>query len=184
MKAHPFLLAALGAVVALSGCPSSKKTVVYATPDYQSWARTTDIELNYPIPGHQDRYRIPRMNAIGFSTSPTVEAGTRRWNFPEGTIIVKEIYATQRPAENETPIQLVMMVKAPRDPHAQGGWLWITRKMPGGSESVFMGNFCITCHANANERHPYGDHNPTEEFRDYVYFVPGEGSAALTPQGP
>ncbi len=40
-----------------------------------------------------------------------------------------------------------------------------------------MRNFCITCHANANEKHPYGDKNPNEEFRDYVYFVPGEGHA-------
>jgi len=39
-----------------------------------------------------------------------------------------------------------------------------------------MGNFCITCHANANEKQSYGDGNPAEEFRDYVYFVPGEGA--------
>jgi two-component system, sensor histidine kinase YesM len=43
---------------------------------------------------------------------------------------------------------------------------------PDGKEAVFMGNFCITFHANANEKHPCGDGNPNEEFRDY--FVPGE----------
>jgi hypothetical protein len=41
-----------------------------------------------------------------------------------------------------------------------------------------MGNFCVTCHANANEKHPYGDRNPREEFRDYVFFVPGGAPAA------
>ena len=44
-----------------------RKTPVYATADYHSWQRTTNVVLDYPIPGHQDRFRIPRMNAIGFS---------------------------------------------------------------------------------------------------------------------
>jgi hypothetical protein len=89
-------------------------------------------------------------------------------------VIVKKVYKTPKPAAGEKPIQLTIMVKTPKDPHAQGGWLWITRDLPDGKESVFMGNFCITCHANANEKHPYGDGNPREKFRDYVYFVPGE----------
>jgi hypothetical protein len=116
------------------------------------------------------------MNDIGFTAKPTIENGKQRWDFPAGTVIVKEVYETPKPVAGETPIQLTIMVKAPKDPHAQGGWLWITRDLPNGKESVFMGNFCITCHANANEKHPYGDGNPNEEFRDYVYFVPGEGS--------
>jgi len=159
----------------LAGCGAAKAPV-YATPDYHSWKRTTDIVLDYPIPGHQDRFRIPRMNDIGFTVRPVVEGGKRRWDFPEGTIIVKEVYQTINPAPGEQPVQLTIMVKAPRDPHSQGGWLWITRDLPNGKEAVFMGNFCITCHANANEKQPYGDGNPTEEFRGYVYFVPGEGT--------
>ena len=174
---RPIVMAALAAMTVLAGCTSPKKAAAYSTPDYLSWARTTDIVLNYPIPGHQDRLRIPRMNAVGFSTQPSVDSGKRRWDFPAGTVIVKEVYAAPKPTAAEKPIQLTIMVKAPKDPHSQGGWLWITRNLPGGAESVFMGNFCITCHANANEKHPYGDGNPTEEFRDYVFFVPGEGSA-------
>ena len=136
-----------------------------------------NVVLDYPIPGHQDRFRIPRMNAVGFTVTPTVDGGKRHWDFPDGTVIVKEVYKTPKPAAGETPIQLTIMVKAPKDPHAQGGWLWITRDLPNGKETVFMGNFCITCHSNANEKHPYGDGNPNEEFRDYVYFVPGEGGS-------
>jgi len=161
----------LGAL--LTGCPG-RAAIVYAPPDYPSWRRTTNAVLDYPIPGHQDRLRIPRMNDTGFGTQPTVESGKRRWDFPEGTVIVKEVYRTPTPAQGEGPIQLTIMVKAPRDPRAQGGWLWVTRELPGGRDAVFSGTFCITCHANANEKHPYGDGNPNEEFRDYVYFVPGE----------
>ncbi len=161
------------ALLALAGCPAEKQPV-YATPDYPSWARTTSVVLDYPIPGHQDRFRIPRMNAVGFTARPAIVDGKRRWDFPVGTIIVKEVYRTTKPAPGERPIQLTIMVKAPKDPHAQGGWLWLTRDLPNGRETVFMGNFCITCHANANEKQPYGDGNPKEEFRDYVYFVPGE----------
>lgn len=162
--------------VLCAGC-AARPAPPYAPPDYPTWQRTTNVVLDYPIPGHQDRFRVPRMNATGFSVQPIVENGKRRWDFPVGTVIVKEVYANTKPAPGETPIQLTIMVKAPKDPHAQGGWLWLTRDLPEGKESVFMGNFCITCHANANEKHPYGDGNPNEEFRDYVYFVPGEVAA-------
>jgi hypothetical protein len=171
----------LAAICILAGC-SEKKQPVFATLDYHSWKKTTDVVLNYPIPGHQDRFRIPRMNDVGFTAKPSMDNGKRRWDFPEGTIIVKEVYQTSKPAPDELPIQLTIMVKAPSDPHSQGGWLWITRDLPDGKEAVFMGNFCITCHANANEKHPYGDGNPNEEFRDYVYFVPGEGGPSASAQ--
>jgi len=79
---------------------------------------------------------------------PTIQNGKQRWDFPVGTIIVKEVYQTPKPAPGEQPVQLTIMVKAPNDPHSQGGWLWIT------------------------------DGNPDEEFSDYVYFVPGERNAS------
>ena len=176
MKAYVVRLLPVLALAALLTACAPRKATVYATPDYHSWRRTTDIVLDYPIPGHQDRFRIPRMNATGFTASPVMDNGRYRWNFPEGTVIVKEVYATSRPGPGEAPVQLTIMVKAPKDPRSQGGWLWLTRDLPNGAEAVFMGNFCITCHANANEKHPYGDGNPNEEFRDYVYFVPGEGA--------
>ena len=168
------IMSALAAAAMLASCAAGKAPA-YATDDYHLWQRTTNVVLDYPIPGHQDRYRIPRMNAVGFTAQPTTVNGKRHWDFPEGSVIVKEVYANTKPAPQEKPIQLTIMVKAPKDPHSQGGWLWITRDLPGGKEAVFMGNFCITCHENANEKHPYGDGNPNEEFRDYVYFVPGEG---------
>jgi hypothetical protein len=161
----------LAAALLLCGCA---KHEIYAPPDYTSWARTTDVVLDYPIPGHENRLRIPRMNSKGFTAAPTRSGGRLAWSFPEGTVIVKEVYASAKPAQGEKPIQLTIMAKEPGDEHAQGGWVWLTRDLPDGKETVFTGNFCVTCHENANEQHPYGDGNPNEDFRDYVYFVPGE----------
>jgi hypothetical protein len=171
-KARLFVLG-LASALLLSACARGPERV-YATPDYAEWARTTSVVLDYPIPGHENRLRIPRMNAIGFTAVPKRLSGRLVWSFPEGTVIVKEVYASAKPAPGEAPIQLTIMAKAGADTRAQGGWLWITKALPGGQEAVFTGNFCGTCHENANEKHPYGDGNPGEDFRDYVYFVPGE----------
>lgn len=161
----------------LLGACAKKAERVYATPDYPTWKKTTETVLDYPIPGHMDRLRVPRMNAIGFSVVPTRVGGKFHWDFPENTVIVKEVFATPKPAPGEGPIQLTIMVKAPEDPRSQGGWLWLTKDLPDGKEKVFMGNYCVTCHTNANEGHPYFDKNRNLEFRDYVYFVPLEAEA-------
>ena len=168
---------AIGLVIAsvlalLSGCAKAEE--IYVPSDYVAWHRTTDVVLNYPIPGHMDRFRLPRMNDLGYKTLPKMVAGKLRWDFPEDTVIAKEVYASAKPAPGEKPIQLTIMIKDPSDKRNLGGWLWYTKDLPNGEETLFEGNYCITCHANANEQHPYGDGNPNEEFRDYVYFVPGE----------
>ena len=152
----------------------AEKPHEYATPDYHSWKRTTDVVLDYPIPGHQNRFRIPRMNDVGFTVKPTLDNGKRVWDFPVGTVIVKEVYRRRNPPQASSPSSSLLWLRLPRILIPRAAGLWITRDLPNGKEAVFMGNFCITCHANANEKHPYGDGNPDEEFRDYVYFVPGE----------
>lgn len=172
-------LAILALGPALTAC-APKDSKIYAPPEYTSWAPTTQIVLDYPIPGHENRLRLPRMNQTGMQTKPRVVDGRITWDFPAGTIIVKEVYARPKPSPGEAPLQLTIMAKYPRDKRSQAGWLWLTKSLPDGKETVFTGNFCVSCHANANEGHPYGDHNPNEDFRDYVYFVPGElGPKAL-----
>jgi hypothetical protein len=171
------IIAVAGLALCLALACSAKPAEVYAPADYRTWARTTNLVLDYPIPGHMDRLRIPRINALGLAAKPVREGNKLRWDFPEDTVIVKEVYASKKPAAGEGPIQLTIMAKDPKDPRSQGGWLWITKDLPDGKERVFEGNFCVTCHANANEQHPYGDKNPNEHFRDYVFFVPGESGA-------
>lgn len=164
----------------LSSCAGKEEP--YAPPDYPSWARTTEAVLDYPIPGHEDHLRIPRINAKGLEARPRSVGGRLTWDFPEGTVIVKEVYASARPGPGEAPVQLTIMAKDPGDKRSQAGWLWLTKSLPDGEEVVFTGNFCVTCHANANEVHPYGDRNLSEDFRDYVYFVPGEAGPKASGQ--
>ena len=69
--------------------PQAKK---YEIPeDYRSWKQTTNIELNYPIPGHLEHYRKIYINQIGEAVEVTMLEGKKQYNYPTGTIIVKEV---------------------------------------------------------------------------------------------
>jgi hypothetical protein len=139
--------------------------------DYKSWERTTAEVLKYPIPGHESNYRKIYINETGEKMIETVDSnGVGSYNYPEGTIIVKEIYDSANYTESSKPVSLTCMFKAPSDKDARGGWLWVMKTVPEGKETIVNFSFCVTCHANANESHPYGDKNPNDEFRDYVYF--------------
>jgi hypothetical protein len=147
-------------------------------PDgYRSWSLTTNVRLDYPIPGHEDRYRVIQMNEKGF-TFTRAEGPSGRVDFPEGTIIAKDIFPTSNPGPTDLPVMLTAMIKAPSDPDARGGWLWVIKDLSSGMETLQKGDFCVRCHANANEAHPYGSKNPGGAFSDYVFFVPGRQSAA------
>lgn len=140
---------------------------------YRTWRTTTDVRLDYPIPGHEDRFRVIHMNDKGFSfTRAGGPAG--RVDFPEGTIIAKDIFPTSNPGPTDLPVMVTAMVKASSDPDARGGWLWVVKDLSTGMESIQKGDFCVRCHANANEVHPYGSKNPGGAFSDYVFFVPGQ----------
>lgn len=173
------------ALALLASCSRQTAPVDHIPDGYASWRTTTKIRLDYPIPGHEDRFRIIHMNDLGFSFSRS-PVGV---SFPIGTTIVKQVFATSSPAAGEEPIMLTAMVKAPDEPLSRGGWLWIVKDLAKGQETVFGGDFCYACHGNANEAHPYGDKNQSEEFRDYVFFVPGldgmtPGAATDAPASP
>ncbi len=173
--AAPFLPACatiLAALAVLSACgPAAPKSRVPS--DWTSWRKPVDRVLNYTIPGHGDKARVIYVNAPGWEYAG--RAGSGRLEFPEGTVVVKEIYASGSPAPGEKPVTLDVMVKAPGDPDARGGWLWVVKDMASGKETVITTNFCQACHANANSSHPYGDRNPGGAFRDFLYFPPMPG---------
>jgi hypothetical protein len=153
-----------------SGC-REKKDEQLVDFDYSSWKKTTDVELNYFIPGHEGHYRIPYINKTGENVEVAVdERGKKSYNYPEGTIIIKEIYPNLQLREGDKPIMLTVMIKKEDHEHAQGGWVWIVKQLDSGKEVVFKSDMCVYCHDGANGRHPYGDKNPNEEFRDYVFF--------------
>lgn len=156
-----------------SCAPQEKKSIKRIPSDYTSWKLSTEKKLDYPIPGHENRFRIPYINAIGLDFTSKLINGKNRIEFPEGTIIAKDIYANNPPLANEKPVFATIMLKASGDSEAMGGWLWIMRDSATQEETIVKNRFCLNCHANANEAHPYADGNVNEEFRDYVFFVPG-----------
>lgn len=159
----------LGAVSLLFlGCAEEEPPPL-VIEDHSGWARTTNRTLDFPVPGHGDGERRIFINAVGATVQqPASEESP--WEYPEGTVIVKEVYEAPAPPEDAPPSMLTIMVKRPDHPSSRGGWVWLT-KQPGSEEQrIFTEQFCVTCHANANEEHPYGEGNPAEQFRDYVYY--------------
>ena len=162
---------ALAAVASCSRAPS-----VHVPADYATWNLTTDRTLDYPIPGHMDHLRRIYINPTGEgATTTTNPSGRVVWDYPPGTIIVKEIYQREGYDDESVPNSLTVMIKASDHPRARKGWVWLVTS-PGAEEATIIDQeFCVTCHADANERHPYGDANPDREFRDCVFFPVGAG---------
>jgi hypothetical protein len=160
-------------LIGIAAC--RKEPGIPAIPeDYRTWDRTTHLVLDYPIPGHENHFRQIYINALGEQLQITKRNNRRVCEFPEGTIIVKEIYSDlNTPGAQESPVLLTVMIKAPRHPKARGGWLWVSQDYATKETHLIDYEFCVDCHANANEQHVYGDRNPDNEFRDYVFFLPG-----------
>ncbi len=164
----PELLALLLLAANLIGCRKQEAPLVPAV--YSDWKGTTDEELDYPIPGHEEHYRRIYINAIGEGVGIEERDGRVYHTYPNGTVIIKDIFMTLDPLPGETPAKQTVMVKAPNHDQERGGWVWVVKDVPTGQETIIDYEFCFDCHANANEQHPYGDGNPDNEYRDYVFF--------------
>ncbi len=173
-----FSIALLGCSLAGVSCARGGASRALVPDDYSAWRRSTEQELSYTIPGHEASARTIFMNPAGFLFQ-TDASGTE---FPQGTVIIKEIRPLGQVTAAMPAPMLTVMVKAPEDERARGGWLWIVKDTATASEMVFTSDFCYRCHANANEAHPYADLNPMGSFRDFVFFVPGMDTPALPPQ--
>ncbi len=169
-----FFAAVLSLVIACQQAPE-----IPAIPeDYRTWRQTTDIVFNYPIPGHEDHFRRIYINPRGEKFTTTQKNNRTFCEFPEGTIIIKEIYAgLDEPGPQELPILLTVMIKDPGHPESRGGWVWLSQNYDTKETNTINYEFCVDCHTNANESHPYGDKNPNQEFRDYVFFPPGHSDS-------
>ena len=168
------LIASVSAAVLMLSCSPETEKLSYVPDNYATWMKTTQLRLDYAIPGHEDNFRIIYINDTGLNFARSQEGQSERIVFPEGTIIAKEVYAGTMPAPGSAPMMVTAMVKATENPDARGGWVWVTKDLSLGTETVIKGDFCFTCHANANEAHPYGDRNPDENFRDFVFFIPDD----------
>ncbi|MBN2535895.1 MAG: cytochrome P460 family protein [Spirochaetales bacterium] len=138
--------------------------------DYTNWEKLTATELNYPIPGHGTNLRIPYINDTGRNVNISVVNNKKTHEYPPGTIIIKEIYDSNEISPGDKPVMLTAMIKDPGNSKARGEWVWIIKNTATGEETINTDGFCITCHDDANENHPYGAGNPDSEFRDCVFF--------------
>ena len=155
-------------LVLLAGCGQKEAEISLVPDDYRGWKSTVDGPLTYQIPGHSMLKRIIFINKIGQGASAVEKSGRMTYDYPKGTIIIKEMYPT---ADSPEPDHLTVMIKDTEDAQSMVGWIWLTKDLKTGKERVFSTeDFCVTCHQNANDRHPYGDRNIDSEFRDYVYY--------------
>jgi hypothetical protein len=168
-----FVVLLLG-ILAFAACRKpEEKLLVPAPVEYRTWKEATEIELNYPVPGHLDHFRRIYINGIGEKVQITERNSRRFYDYPEGTIIVKEIYqGLAQPEDGEEPIALTIMIKNSQDPRGRNKWFWVSTEFDSKQEQIIEHEFCVDCHANANEPHPYSDKNPNNDFRDFVYFPP------------
>ena len=167
------LISGLICFIVLFACQQQESLFVPSSEEYRIWKSPTTVELNYVVPGHLEQYRKIYINDIGYNVQPTEKGDHRTYTYPEGTMIVKEIYDDLiPPAKEEEPVSLTVMIKNSQHPKAQRGWLWIVKDVQTREERIIDYQLCCDCHANANEPHPYGDTNPTGSDRDYVFFPP------------
>ena len=156
-------------VVLLSCQKAERGAQIPDASEYSRWEQPIRETLDYPIPGHEDNRRRIFINPQG--TEVRIERRENRvyWDYPVGTIIVKEIITGLQGSETDYPFQITAMVKAAEDPQSRGGWIWVAKDVDSGEQTIVDWEFCFDCHANANEPHPYGDGNTADEFRDYVF---------------
>jgi hypothetical protein len=166
MKIPMFLIGVMILAGFLSGCEEEAQ-VSLVPRNYSSWGSTVDEVLEYQIPGHTQALRKIYINRIGTTVTPQDMEGRVTYDYPEGTVLLKENYTN---ADDATPNNITVMIKDAKNPDAKGGWVWINKNVASGGERIFSNEFCFSCHQNANERHPYGDRNSRREFRDYVYY--------------
>lgn len=171
MKQILHAIALLCCFLLLISCRKTERgALIPESSRYRLWEQPIREILDYPIPGHEDNRRRIFINPEG--TEVRVESRENRvyWEYPVGTIILKEIIPGLQGQDTDYPFQITAMIKAPQDPQSRGGWLWVAKAVDSGEETIVDWEFCFDCHANANEPHPYGDGNTAGEFRDYVFF--------------
>ena len=163
-----YLSAAIITVLVFAACGQDESETPLVPADYAGWESTAEGPLTYQIPGHTMPKRLIYINAIGRQVEGIEKDGKISYDYPKGTIIAKEMYPTTDSNEAD---HLTVMIKNPEHPKAVVGWIWLTKNLKNGQERILTGQeFCVACHRNANERHPYGDRNADGEFRDYVYY--------------
>ncbi len=130
--------------------------ISYHWEGYKNWYKTTG---NTPVTGDETRflggkhrgdegYRVIYINAIG----EPINKAKGPYNYPEGTVVVKEQYKTKDSYESGSKPDLSIMIKLAKGASPPtGDWGYVTdfrRKIHSGRSS--NAEFCGGCHSAAN----------------------------------
>lgn len=149
-------------------CSKEEKQVFNIPRDYRLWNRPAKL-LDYPVPGHGPTFRVIYANDIAYKVKTDKGAdGYKHALYPEGSVIIKEVYEKQKDVNWADP-ELTIMVKDSSNEDAKEGWLYYVRQPGEKQATLIKGRMCIGCHEAANERHPYFDGNTADVFRDYIF---------------
>jgi hypothetical protein len=166
MKRVALMFAA--ASVFISCNSPAKEPVFTIPPDYHKWKRPLKKAVEYMVPGHGKSSRIVYANNTAFERYTIKdERGAARILCPDGSIVIKEVYADKKDIGKKEPV-LDIMVKRSGAAGSMDGWLYYM-KQPGGPVVHVTGRLCAGCHEAANEMHPYFDKNEKGIFRDYLF---------------
>lgn len=150
---------ATGSVLALvaltvAGCASLPNPFAEPDPrwaDYKGWTRVTEEPSTGASPGlgavHQgpEGYRVVYVNDVGADTILSEGDGSGDYDYPEGTVVVKEQYPDEAAylagAEaGEVDVTVSLKVADGADPAAN--WHWST----GYTDTAGDSAFCSGCH--------------------------------------
>jgi len=118
--------------------------------NYQPWTKITEgrvitgnpIGLTAEVHMSTKGYREVFVNEVGRETMQ----GSAPYNYPAGTVIVKEQYKNKAAWEAQSSPQLTIMVKIADSDNPQAeNWIWAT----GYQESAGANAFCSGCHTAA-----------------------------------
>ncbi len=138
--------------------------------NYQKWKQPAEKILDYTIPGHGASARIIYANSEAYNYTETNINDSVKITYPDGTIIIKEVYNKKESIGKSLPV-LDIMIKNSKSADAVNGWLYYMQT-PGGKPELIKGRMCVGCHEAANDPHPYFDKNINEDFRDYLFIKP------------
>ncbi len=161
-------------LLVLVSCDSEQPVLL--GDDFSGWTQLNAAPITATIPGHGSSIRNIFVNDVGTGVTTTTSGPRIVWNYPEETVIIKTVAAPGESGYSAETTMLLGMVKNSEHPDSQGGWIWLTRDPRTGEEMIFQSEYCVTCHADANERRtttdriPTGVPNPDREFRDFVFF--------------
>lgn len=159
--------ALIAALIALTACAAEPEPLLDI--DYAGWRNSTSLTLDFAVPGHGAGLRRIFVNDAGWQARPDADGNVM---YPDGTIFLKEVYASPVPGPDEAPVMLTGMVKSSGGDRSRGDWIWVVRNVADGTETILDEEFCITCHASANEEHPYGFLNQDDTYQDYIFHPP------------